>query len=322
MDIDPNRHLTRTPLISLIVSQLLLHGNQVTFPTYRGDYLDNLEPLPMGNVSFHPQGDTYNVQYHDRVFNPDMVLHFVLNPSPDEPWRGTGYRAELREVVDSIQQTEATKKELLQHPGPSIIVKVDGLTEEFSSREGRKKLSEQYWDANNAAEPWFIPADAFAVEQIRPLTIADLAIKDTLELDKRRIAAIFGVPAFLLGVGEFNRAEFNFFLSTRVLNIVKIIEQELTRKLLYSPDLYWRFNVRSLYAYEMSELINIGTAMVDRMAMTRNEWRDLMSMAPLEGMDELLGLENYLPVDRLGDQKKLNDEESPEGEGGENDDET
>ena len=45
--------------------------------------------------------------------------------------------------------------------------------------------------------------------------------------------------------------------------------------------------------------------MVDRMAMTRNEWRDMIGMSPREDMEELLGLENYLPVDKLGDQKKL-----------------
>jgi hypothetical protein len=45
--------------------------------------------------------------------------------------------------------------------------------------------------------------------------------------------------------------------------------------------------------------------MVDRMAMRRNEWRDWMGLEPDEEMDELLALENYIPADRLGDQKKL-----------------
>jgi hypothetical protein len=83
------------------------------------------------------------------------------------------------------------------------------------------------------------------------------------------------------------------------------IQQELTRKLLYSPDLYWRFNPRSLYAYDISEIVTAGSAMVDRMAMRRNEWRDWLGMGPDDEMDNLLALENYIPAEMLGKQKKL-----------------
>ena len=41
------------------------------------------------------------------------------------------------------------------------------------------------------------------------------------------------------------------------------------------------------------------------MAMRRNEWRDWAGLPPDADMDELLALENYLPQDKLGDQKKL-----------------
>jgi len=83
------------------------------------------------------------------------------------------------------------------------------------------------------------------------------------------------------------------------------IEQELTRKLLYADDLYWKFNMRSLYNYDVTEVIQIGSAMVDRTAMSRNEWRSWLGIGPREDMEELIILENYLPIDRLGDQKKL-----------------
>ena len=46
--------------------------------------------------------------------------------------------------------------------------------------------------------------------------------------------------------------------------------------------------------------------MVDRMAMRRNELRDWLGLPPDPEMDDLLALENYIPADRLGDQKKLN----------------
>ena len=140
---------------------------------------------------------------------------------------------------------------------------------------------------------------------MKPLNLADLAIKDSLELDKRSIAAIFGIPAFLVGVGEFRLDEYQLFLTTRLMAVARIIEQTMTRGLLWSERLYLSFNPRSLYNYSLNDLVNTGKEMVDRMAMRRNEWRDWIGLPPDSEMDELLALENYIPADRLGDQSKL-----------------
>jgi hypothetical protein len=60
-----------------------------------------------------------------------------------------------------------------------------------------------------------------------------------------------------------------------------------------------------LYSYSLSEIVTAGSEMVDRMAMRRNEWRDWIGMSPDEDMEELLALENYIPQEMLGKQKKL-----------------
>lgn len=306
LDISPNADMTRQSFVSLLVSTLMLYGNQVTIPRYdRHGYLTDLQPVPPSLVSLQPDGESYKVYVNGVAFRPDEVLHFVLRPNPERPWQGDGYQVSLRDVVKSLRQTSATKQAVMENPVPSIIVKVDGLTEEFANSEGREKLRAQYLSDKETGAPWFIPAEAFTVEQVKPLTLNDLAIKTSMEIDKRAIAAIFGVPPFLLGVGDFSKAEFNWFVQTRVMAIAKSIEQELTKKLLYSPDLYWRFNQRSLLNYDITEMVTAGGAMVDRMALRRNEWREWLGLPPDAKMDELLALENYLPQDRLGDQKKL-----------------
>ena len=70
----------------------------------------------------------------------------------------------LKDVVKGLKQAGATKQALLESPAPSIIVKVDGLTEEFASAEGRKKIGKQYLDSSENGQPWFIPAEAFDVK--------------------------------------------------------------------------------------------------------------------------------------------------------------
>lgn len=310
LDINPNRLLkTKKAFMYNLVWTLLLpgNGNQVTYPRYTADgYLDNLVPLKPSQVSFVDTADGYVIKYGGQTLSPDEVLHFVVNPDPERPWVGTGYRAVLKDVIKGLRQAGATKQALLESPAPSLIVKVDGLTEEFASVAGRKKLSEQYLDASENGRPWFIPSDAFEVTSVKPLSLNELAIAKNLEIDKRVVAGIFGVPPFLVGVGDFKPDEFNNFIGTRIMSVALTIQQTFTSGLLYSPDLYWRFNPRSLYAYSLNDIITAGSEMVDRMAMRRNEWRDWVGMAPDDEMDELLALENYVPADMLGQQKKLN----------------
>lgn len=315
LDVEPHPLMTRKQWMYNLVWTLMTagDGNQITYPKYDANgYLVSLNPLKPSGVTFSSADDGYLVKYGDTVLKPDEVLHFAINPNPETPWIGTGFKAALRDVVKGIRQAGATKQKLLESPAPSIIVKVDGLTEEFASADGRKALRKQYIDSSENGEPWFIPSEAFAVETVKPLTINDLAIKDNVELDKRTVAGIFGVPPFLVGVGTFNAEEYNNFIGSRVMAMAKVIEQELTRKLLYAPDLYWRFNPRSLYTYSLPDIITAGQSMVDRAAMTRNEWRDWIGMGPRSDMEEIVLLENYLPIDRLGDQKKLNGGENNE----------
>ena len=310
IDIEPSPYMTRKQWTESVVMNLLLYGsgNSIVLPHTSDGFLGSLEVVSPSRVVLlsNTADRSYYVSIDGIQYSPDEVLHFVHNPDQYYPWKGKGFTVYLRDVANNLKQAAATEKGFMESKWkPSVIVKVDALTEEFSSMSGRKKLLESYVESAEVGEPWLIPAEQFSVEQIRPLSLADLAIADVVKLDKATVAAVLGVPAFLLGVGDYNQKEWEMFINTTVLSIVTELQQEMTKKLITSPKMYLRFNYWSLLNWDIKTISDVLLAGSDRGFISGNEYRDRIGFEPREGLDELRILENYLPWDMSGKQKKL-----------------
>ena len=416
IDINPCDHMTRKSWIFKIVRDLLLFGdgNSVLHVEYdpMTDYISNLRPFPMSEVSFKSNDLTYMIHFRDTDFNPDEVVHFAINPDPDRPYIGTGFRLALKDIVRNLNMATQTKKGFMNGKNvpslivkvdssseelgtvegrekiakkylttsqsgepwivpdalmeveqvkplslndialnesveidkktvagmlgvpafvlgvgdfnkeeynnfvgfmngknvPSLIVKVDSSSEELGTVEGREKIAKKYLTTSQSGEPWIVPDALMEVEQVKPLSLNDIALNESVEIDKKTVAGMLGVPAFVLGVGDFNKEEYNNFVNTTIMSIATTITQTLTRDLLTSSTRYFKFNPRSLYSYDITELSTVAQQMTNSAAMRRNEWRDWVGMTPDPEMDEIIVLENYLPQGELGNQSKLNKE--------------
>lgn len=310
IDITPCGTMTRCQWMTAIVMNMLLYGrgNSVVVPHTREGILKSMEPIAASRVQLQPKAGSYRdyrIMIDGAPRDPEDVMHFAYNPDPTYLWRGRGVTVTLRDIANNLRQAQRTKSAFMTSEfKPSVIVKVEALADEFASPEGRSRLIDSYIAPEHPGQPWIIPAEEFAVEQVRPLTLADLAINDAVELDKRTVASVIGVPPFLLGVGEFKRDEWNNFVQTKVRTIALIIQQEMTRTLIVSPKWYLRLNFWSLLDYDMKATSDILLAGADRGYVNGDEWRDRMNMVPA-GLKEYKILENYIPYDMSGNQNKL-----------------
>ncbi|MBO6011582.1 MAG: phage portal protein, partial [Oscillospiraceae bacterium] len=306
LDITPCRNLSRPQWITKIVRDMLESGNSYGIPVYNGSYLDYIIPVTAG-AALIPEGpDGYTVNINGVVYEPDEVLHFAYNAAPECPWDGKGLKVELQSMITALAQAKTTTQAIMENPMPSIVVRVDNTMEDLSTPEGRKEISDRFIKSVDAGTPWILSANNFDLQQIKPLSLNDLAIKDGIEISTKQAAAVLGVPPSVLGVGSFSKDEYNNFISTRLQPLAVLIEQELTRKLLYSPSLFFRFSTRQLFSYTLEERLRYETALVDRGILSGNEVREDFGLEPVDGLDERRILENFIPYSMSGNQAKLN----------------
>lgn len=310
LDIYPSRIMTRKNFIYRIVTQMLTSGNSVVVPIINSTgYFQDFKTLETCKLSYYSTDNyNYTIHYNGKILMPDEILHFKVCPDESQPYIGKGYAELVKSSIETLLQSTATKKGFLKSEWkPSLIMSIAADTEELADVQQRRKILDSYVSTTEAGEPWVIPAGEIDIKEVKPLTLNDLAIQDSIELDIKSIASAFGVPGFMVGIGTFNKDEYNNFVSTTVMSIATEIQQELTAKLLYSPDMYFKFNQKSLMQYQLAEKMSFVKDMLGGGMLNRNEGRSEFDYSPVDNpaMNEYNVLENYIPVDRLGDQKKL-----------------
>ena len=306
VDVYPNNYMVRKNFIYKVVADMLTHGNSVVSPKHEGKLLENLTIWDMNGVIFNGDQEGYEIKYKLQTIEPSEVLHFVLIPDDILWFKGQGFIPIVKDTIANLVQANTTKTGFLQSKWrPSLIIKVESDAEGMQIQDERKKILNSYVGDTENGEPWIVPASEIDVKEIRPLSLQDLAIQESITLDKKAVASAFGIPPFMVGVGNFNKDEYNNFINAVIMPIAKSIEQEMTKKLVYSPDWYFKFNFKSLMQYDLGELTTHVKEMVAGGMLNRNEGRNAFDYSPVEGLNEYVVLENYIPVAEVGNQKKL-----------------
>lgn len=306
VDIKPNAYQTRKSFIFWIVKSMMLTGNAVVMPITRNGKAVELRPLADNKIRFYYDDKNdfdYVIKYKEKDYAPDSLLHFVLNPKDDLPFMGSSYRVSLSDVTHNLRQASATKRSFMSSEYmPSLVMLIDSDAD--LDEDEREKFEEKYLKRKDKNKPLLLPDGLVNFQTIKPLTLEDLAIHESIKVDKQTVASILGIPAFVLGVGTYSKDEWNNFINTKIMSIAQIVQQTLN-KLIVEEDQYFNFNPRSLYNYSLVEQVNAITSLVKVNTLRRNEGRNWLGLAPDEEMDDLIVLENYLLQQDLSKQGKL-----------------
>lgn len=306
VDIDPYMNMTRKQWVEWIVKSMLIHGNAYVYPTYKEDLIDELILIPFDKIRIERTQKGYYYVFNEKRIYPDEILHFTYNVDPDDPFMGRGLTVELKDLVSTLKSSSKIRSGFMKDEfKPSVIIYVDGMTDDLTTEEGREKVKNKIGAKIKAGEPFVVEDQIVRIEQVKPLTLKDLAIAEGIEMDRRQTASLFGVPSYYMGLGPFNKDEHNNFVKTTIRNISETIAQVLTKGLILSPERYFRLNPRSLMSYSVQEIATLGSTLGPIGFIVGNEIRDDLGLPPLEGLSTPVILENYIPVDKIGDQKKL-----------------
>ncbi|MCH4169494.1 MAG: phage portal protein [Streptococcaceae bacterium] len=307
VDIKPNSYQTRKSFIFWIVKTMMLNGNAIVMPITRNGKVVELRPLPTNKTQIiADSADDFNyvITYNSKAYAPNDLLHFVLNPKDDKPFEGTSYKVSLSDVTHNLKQASNTKRSFMASEYmPSLVMFVDSDVD--LDEEEREKFEEKYLKRKDKNKPLLLPEGMIKFETIKPLTLEDLAIHESIKIDKQTVASILGIPPFVLGVGTYSKDEWNSFVNTKIMSIAQIVQQTLNT-LIVEDDMYFNFNPRSLYNYSLVEQVQAITALVKVNTLRRNEGRNWLGLPPDAEMDDLIVLENYLLQQDLSKQGKLN----------------
>ena len=327
VDIAPCRGLTKQQWITRVVKNLILYGNAYVIPKYTPDgFLMELVPVKESDVRVDDDAEPYGVIINGKRFSYDEILHFKVNCDING-YFGQGVKVTAKDAVENLSQSNTIIREFMTNRFmPSVIIKVDAQHVNLANKKGTgtkqdgttfegKNLAQKYIEQTKAGEPFVVPANLLQVEQIKPLSLTDLAVNDGVKLNKTWVASILGIPAFIYGAGDFKQIAYNNMVSTTIMFYAKAIQDELTAKVLLSPRRYFKLNPASLYNYDIVQMGNLMSKLRTMGVTTGNEVREKVGMDPsiADGMDDFIALENYIPAEMLGDQEKL--------KGGEKDDE-
>ena len=294
----PNEKQTRYAFIYELVSTILADGVAYAIMIPQTVTVEGEKKLGIGEIILVDgvgfDGENYIVD--NQIIEPKDIM--VFESSTIDVTMGSL----LKSILNNLKLADETKS--VFYGGaymPNLIFKMNSESDIWSEEERTfndegapiitqpivQKIIDRFFKPKKG-DPMLIPDQLFDVEQVKPLSLKDIAINESVQLDKKRISSIFGVSAYVVGEGTFNKDEFQHDVITTITPLCVMIEKEITRKILKSPMRAFSFNVDSLLRGNVAERTALYTSLTNASAIKTNEIREREGLDWIEGGDEII----------------------------------
>ena len=254
------------------------------------------------------QNYKYSVNGKDKFIDGEKVLH-IKAFSPTSDYYGCSPMMSAARSIDSNSESRRWNFNLLKNNAKvTFALTTDGELTDQQRQRIKEEFTEKYSGANNAGKPKVFEGG------IKPHGISQspeqMDWSEGIRLSGKEIAIAFGVPPELIGDSQnrsyasYAEARKSFYMET-VLPIAEVVIQELNMWLL--PKLGDGFvieidrdNIDALQE-DRSEVWTRTMNAVSSGVLTINEARDLLGYPPMDGGNDLSGLEELQaePVKKL-----------------------
>jgi HK97 family phage portal protein len=237
-------------------------------------------------------------------FNKDepLLAHQVIHVT-EAPWQGSaGFNKGIlaTELVGLDTDIDLYANYIMQNGAkPSGMFVTDQVIPDAKFKEIAARLKEA-WSSMTGSRPTDTskPGQSIMLDQgmkyeaLKPLTLQDADCAKLKDQTTKRICALFGVPAQLLGLemGKYNNTQtlLDEFYKTKMYPMIINIEQKFKQSLLRGyPNLYIRFDTKDFLKGASLDQMNFVTAGVSAGIFTPNEAREYLNMCKVEGGDDL-----------------------------------
>jgi HK97 family phage portal protein len=212
-------------------------------------------------------------------------------------------RSTVNVAVGAQNHTANIFRKSAKRPGVFMIDKL--LTE-----EQRSSIRKNYKGLVEGSEDDLLVLEAGARFEPLSMSPADVQLLQTRKFAVEDIARWFGIPSAMIndtektttwgtGIDQLIQGFYKF----RLRPMLESLEQCLEKRVLTSVQrrrFTVEFSLDAILRGSLKDRLETGAKAVQNGLMTRNEWRQLENMPPMEGADTLTAQSNLVPLQMMG----------------------
>ena len=308
----PNNRHTPMELWQYLTMNYILRGNAYGKLTRNasGEVI-SITPLSTDQVEVEVLDDQtiiYKYYYEGKVaiYSPESMFH----------WRDKGngvvgmsrldyMRSTVNVAVNAQNHTSNIFRKSAKRPGVFMIDRL--LTD-----EQRASIRRNYRGLVEGNDDDLLVLEAGAKFEPLNMTPADVQLLETRKFSVEDIARWFGIPSAMIndtektttwgtGIDQLIQGFYKFRLRPMLESLEQAIEKRIltaAQRRRYSVE----FSLDAILRGSLKDRLETGAQAVQNGLMTRNEWRQLENLPPMEGADELTAQVNLAPLSKLGQQ--------------------